>query len=93
MDSFRRILFWLLEGTKGGATRIKLLRILIKKPSNIRQLSISSGLDYKTTEHHIDLMEKNSILECVGNKYGRVYFISEKILNEDDFLKLLKSGE
>lgn len=93
MDSIRRLLFWLLEGTKGGNTRIKILNSLMKKPANIRQLSIACKLDYKTTEHHINLMMKNSMLESEGNKYGRVYFISEKIIAEKDFLKLIEKSE
>lgn len=90
MDSMKRLVVWLLEGTKGGKTRIQLIRILLKKPLNTRQLSIASGLDYKTTEHHVQLLCENYILESVGNKYGRVYFISERAQSEKEFTRIIQ---
>ncbi|MBU0586417.1 winged helix-turn-helix domain-containing protein [Candidatus Micrarchaeota archaeon] len=93
MESMKRLLFWLLEGSKGGPTRIALLRLLFKKPMNMRRLSLAAKLDYKTTEHHVELMRKNSILECAGNGYGKVYFISEIVSDEKEFRILMKGGK
>ena len=93
MDPMKRLLFWLLEGTKGGPTRIRLLSILSKKPMNLRQLSIAAKLDYKTVEHHVDLLVKNSILENSGNGYGQVYFISDIAMAQDELGKLIKGGK
>jgi len=85
MDPMKRLMFWLLEGTKGGPTRITLLSILAKKPMNMRQLALSAKLDYKTVEHHLGLMEKNGLVEGGSEGYGRVYFISDAALAQDDF--------
>jgi len=90
MDPMKRLLFWLLEGTKGGPTRIRLLMLLSKKPMNLRQLSIAAHLDYKTTEHHVQLMLKNSLLECSGNAYGKIYFISDIALAQKEFRDIVK---
>ncbi|VVB68368.1 Uncharacterised protein [Candidatus Norongarragalina meridionalis] len=63
-----------------------LLSILLKKPMNMRRLAIAAGLDYKTVEHHVRLMEKNSIIESMGGGYGRVFFVSELVLAQKDIV-------
>lgn len=93
MDPMKRLLFWLLEGTRGGPTRIQLLSILVKKPMNLRQLSIAAGLDYKTVEHHVQLLMKNSVLECSGNGYGQVYFVTDYVLAQKEFSALIRGGK
>lgn len=77
MEPLKRFLYWLLDGTRGGPTRLRLLSILSKKPLNLRQLALAAGVDYSTAEHHIRLMEKHSIVDCMGSGYGRLYFVSE----------------
>ena len=86
----KRLLYWLLEGTKGGPTRVQLLSILSKKPMNMRQLALSAKLDYKTVEHHVQLLLKNSILECSSNSYGKIYFISDIALAQKEFHDILR---
>jgi DNA-binding transcriptional ArsR family regulator len=92
MNSLKRILYWLLQGTKGGPTRISLLKIIAKKPMNLRQLALASKLDYKTVEHHVRLLTENSILEVSGNGYGKIYFISDAIASEKDYKSILEGG-
>jgi len=77
MDSTKRFLFWLLDGTRGGPTRIRLLSILAKRPLNLRQLALAAKLDYSTVEHHIRLLEKHAIVESVGAGYGHMYVLSD----------------
>jgi|SRR5271157_274031 len=86
MEQTKRLLFWLLEGTKGGPTRIQLLSLLEKKPMNMRQLALAANLDYKTVEHHMRLLEKNLIVEPTGTGYGKMYFISDMLLGEKEFM-------
>lgn len=93
MEPMKRLLFWLLEGTKGGPTRMRLLSLLAKKPMNLRRLSLAAGLDYKTAEHHVEMLMKNSVLECEGNGYGQVYFISEIALAQKEFEDMLRGGK
>jgi len=92
MDPMKRLLYWLLEGTKGGPTRVALLSLLSKKPMNMRQLSLAAKLDYKTVEHHVELLMKNSVLENSGNGYGQVYFISDIALAHGEFQKKFASS-
>jgi hypothetical protein len=42
MDPMKRLLYWLLEGTRGGPTRIQLLSLLSKRPMNLRQLALAA---------------------------------------------------
>jgi len=86
MEPTKRLLFWLLEGTKGGPTRIQLLSLLAKKPMNMRQLALAADLDYKTVEHHVRLLEKNLIIETMGSGYGKMYFVSDLLLGEKEFM-------
>ena len=67
-----------------------LLSILIRKPMNMRRLALAAKLDYKTVEHHVRLMEKNSIVESTGGGYGRVFFVSELVLAQTDFVKTIR---
>ncbi len=71
-----RLLWFLFAGTRGGENRIRILDLLIKNPLNINKISEELRLDYKTTQHHIQVLEKNNLITRVGNKYGVLYFIS-----------------
>ncbi|MFA4983034.1 MAG: ArsR family transcriptional regulator [Candidatus Micrarchaeia archaeon] len=92
MDPLERLLFWLLDGTRGGPTRIALLSILSKRPMNLRQLSIAAGIDYKTAEHHVQLLIKNSVLGCIGSGYGKAYFVTDEAKGQRRFIELAKGG-
>jgi DNA-binding transcriptional ArsR family regulator len=90
MESTKRLLFWLLEGTRGGPTRIQLLSLLAKKPMNMRQLALAANLDYKTVEHHVRLLEKNLIVEPTGSGYGKMYFVSDMVLGEKEIGDIIR---
>ncbi|MFH1448705.1 MAG: winged helix-turn-helix domain-containing protein [Candidatus Micrarchaeota archaeon] len=91
MDAKTRLLFWLLNATKGGPTRVKVLRNLNKTPMNIRQLALSIDMDYKTVQAHIGLLMKNEILDMQGNGYGAIYFVSTE-WEDNDYLKKMIGG-
>ena len=74
--STRRLLWWLLEGTRGGPTRVKILRAIIAKPLNAHQLAKELGMDYTTIRHHLDILVKHGVLEVVGEEYGAVFYVS-----------------
>jgi DNA-binding transcriptional ArsR family regulator len=94
MDSTKRYLYWLLEGTRGGPTRIRILAILAQRPLNLRQLALTAKLDYSTVEHHIHLLEKHSIVERVGEGYGHLYALCEEEPIVRDYVReKIKGGE
>jgi DNA-binding transcriptional ArsR family regulator len=77
MDSFERLLWWLFAGSAGAKTRALVLFNLKDQPKNAQQLSQSLRLDYTTVRHHLRVLETNRIVLAEGDKYGRVYFVSE----------------
>ncbi len=91
MDSGTRLLYWLLEATKGGPTRLKILRELNQKPANIRRISLELGMDYKTIQGHIELLAKNGVLEAQGGGYGAAYFLSAEF-ESNAYLKKALGG-
>ena len=77
LDSFERLLWWLFAGSAGARTRALVLFSLKEQPKNAQQLSQSLHLDYTTVRHHLRVLETNKIVLAEGEKYGRVYFVSE----------------
>ncbi len=77
MDSFERLLWWLFAGSAGARTRALVLFNLRDQPKNAQQLSQSLHLDYTTVRHHLRVLEANKIVLAEGEKYGRIYFVSE----------------
>ncbi len=73
----KRILWWLIAGTKGGKTRARIINALLKKPSNANQLTEQLGYDYKTIRHHLEILVDNKIITQEGDKYGAVYFLTD----------------
>jgi len=79
MDSFERLLWWLFAGSAGAKTRALVLFNLRDQPKNAQQLSQALHLDYTTVRHHLKVLETNKIVLAEGEKYGRVYFVSENM--------------
>ncbi|MFH1237034.1 MAG: winged helix-turn-helix domain-containing protein [Candidatus Aenigmatarchaeota archaeon] len=75
--SLKHSLWNVLAGTRGGVTRICILKLLRKRPYNINQLHEKLKLDYKTIQHHIRVLTNNKIITVENEKkYGSMYFIS-----------------
>jgi predicted transcriptional regulator len=58
MDYFQQTIYWLIAGSKGGKSRISILKEIEKKPANLNEISKITRMNYKTAQHHIELMEK-----------------------------------
>ena len=74
--SLKYLLGWLIAGTRGGATRAKIIEILKETPQNANQLATQLGMDYRTIRHHLKVLEKNRIVTAAGEGYGTTYFLS-----------------
>ena len=44
---------------------------------NAQQLSQYLHLDYTTVRHHLGVLEKNRLVLTEGEKYGKLYFLSD----------------
>jgi DNA-binding transcriptional ArsR family regulator len=74
--SLKYLLGWLIAGTRGGATRARILQTLRETPQNANQLANLLGMDYRTIRHHLGVLEKNRIITSAGEGYGTTYFLS-----------------
>ncbi len=67
---------YLLLATRGGVMRARILTTLRSKPQNMHQLAKHLQIDYKTAQHHIELLLKYQVLTAFNKgHYGAVYFI------------------
>ena len=84
--TFKHLLLWLFTGTRGGTNRGRIIEAIREQPMNTNQLRILLDLDYRTVKHHLDVLEDNDLITSVGNSYGKMYFVSQKLLETmEDF--------
>jgi DNA-binding transcriptional ArsR family regulator len=83
MESTKRLLWWMLAGSSGGANRGRIILLLRLRPYNAHQIALELGLDYKTVRHHLDVLLENSLVISRGEGYGKMYFLSPEL--EADF--------
>jgi DNA-binding transcriptional ArsR family regulator len=74
-EEFTRLLWFLLGGTRGGENRVKILNAIRSKPSNLNQLAKLVGVDYRSVQHHIAILQKNNLVLSSGLRYGIIYSI------------------
>lgn len=87
----KKILWWLIAGTKGGRTRSRIIESLSNEPANANQLTEKLGYDYKTIRHHLDVLQDNKIITQRGDKYGAIFFLTDEMENNyDKFLEIKK---
>lgn len=81
----KKVLMWLILGTKGGYNRARIIQLLHDRPYNKNQLSKKLNLNYRTITHHLSIFEEMGIIETMGDNYGVVYFLSDKMLENYDY--------
>ncbi len=90
----RRLLWHLLGGARGGENRARIISELRIRPSNLNQLASKLNLEYRSIQHHINILKKNAIVVSEGEKYGMTYFLSPwfeaNIATFDDICSKLK---
>jgi len=85
--NLRKALWWLIGGTRGGKNRFRIMMVLESEPMNANQLADRLDLDYKTIEHHLDLLEEHNIITTMGSGYGKNYFLSDQMEENKDLLE------
>ncbi|MGZ7136061.1 MAG: ArsR/SmtB family transcription factor [Methanobacterium sp.] len=81
-----KVLYWLILGTRGGLNRAKIIKKLHERPYNAHQLAEELNVNYRTIRHHIKILEDSDVVKSAGEKYGKIYFLSESMeKNYDDF--------
>lgn len=72
----RRLLWYLIGATRGGENRARVIHELKNRPANLNQLSKRLGLEYRSIQHHIEVLKKNSLITSEGERYGLTYFLT-----------------
>jgi predicted transcriptional regulator len=85
MSKYKYVLQWLLINTQGGENRIKILKQIFNQPQNANELCRLLQLNYKTIRYHLEILEKNNIINSVGDNYGKIYFPSEHLQELKDY--------
>ncbi len=73
----KMLTIWLIEGSRGGKTRARILMALKKSPANPHQLAKRLGLNYRTITHHLKVLEDHGLVRRIHNSYGAPYTLSE----------------
>ena len=88
----KRILWYLIAGSRGGFNRARIIEAIHDRPYNVNQLSQELNLDYKTIQHHIKVLEDhNIVVNSTGEKkYGAMFFLTNSMEeNYPIFLEIL----
>ena len=83
----RQLLWWLIGGSRGGRNRLRILRALDDQPRNTNQLSNDLNLNYKTVQHHLEILEENDIVTTAGSNYGQLYFLTDGMMHNLDIME------
>ena len=81
------VLWYVLTGTRGGTNRVRILRALDERPRNANQLAEDLDLDYKTVQHHLDVLQDNGVLQNSGDDYGAVYLPTDQARHHWDTIE------
>ncbi len=77
--SWKRLLWYVLAGSRGGPNRGRIINLLRKEPYNINRLAEALNVHYRVAEHHIRALEKNHLVSSAGERYGKLYFLSPEM--------------
>jgi len=77
--SWKRLLWYVLAGSRGGPNRGRIINLLRREPYNINKLAEALHVHYRVAEHHIRALEKNHLVSSAGEKYGKLYFLSPEM--------------
>jgi DNA-binding transcriptional ArsR family regulator len=76
----KRLLWYLLGGTRGGPMRAEIIKTLQERPSNPHQLAEILGVDYKTIQHHLRILDENGlVVSSKKGAYGAVLLLTPKM--------------
>lgn len=85
--SMRQLLWWLIGGSRGGKNRLRIIRTLHDRPMNTNQLANDLDLNYRTVQHHLEMLVENGVLTTAGEEYGQMFFLSDQMEQNLDLLE------
>lgn len=73
------VLWYVLASSRGGPSRVRIIRALEERPRNANQLATELDLDYTTIRHHLKVLMDNNIVDRTANDYAAVYLFTEQV--------------
>lgn len=73
------VLWHLLASSRGGPTRVRIVRALDERPRNANQLATELDLDYTTVRHHLDVLQENGVVRRPDEEYAAPYLFTERV--------------
>ncbi|ELY61666.1 ArsR/SmtB family transcription factor [Natronococcus jeotgali] len=78
------VLWYLLASSRGGPTRVRIVRALNERPQNANQLATELEMDYTTIRHHLDILLDNNVVRTAGGDYGTMYLFTDQVTSNWD---------
>ena len=85
----KKVLWYLLAGTRGGENRARIIRTLEDRPRNANQLAEQLDIEYNTVRYHLDMLVEHDVLEEGEQEYGKLYFLSEQFENNREIFETI----
>lgn len=73
------VLWHLLASSRGGPTRVQIIRTLEERPRNANELAEELDVDYTTVRHHTKILVENNVLRKSAEEYGALYLFTDQI--------------
>lgn len=83
-------LWYVLTGPRGGSNRARILEAIEERPRNTNQLARELDLDYKTVEHHLDVLLENNLLRKSGDEFGAIYLLTQEARGNWDTIEEIR---
>lgn len=71
-------LWYLFVGTRGGETRVEIVRALSDRPKNANQLAAELEYSYNTVRYHLDQLADHDVVTEGDAEYGTLYFLTDR---------------
>ncbi|WP_338727368.1 winged helix-turn-helix domain-containing protein [Haladaptatus sp. DJG-WS-42] len=81
------VLWYVLASSRGGPTRVRILKELRRRPQNANQLATTLELDYTTIRHHLDVLMKNNVVRRTDDDYAAVYLFTDQLKSNWDVVE------
>ena len=81
------VLWYVLASSRGGPTRVRIVRAIAERPRNANQLATELGYDYTTIRHHLDVLMENNVLRRSGEEYAAVYLFTDQVKSNWDVVE------
>lgn len=72
------VLWYVLASSRGGPTRVRIVRALDDRPRNANQLAEALDMDYTTIRHHLDVLMDDAVVKRTDDDYAAVYLFTEQ---------------